>query len=127
MEVYLNNAAMSWPKPESVYQAGDRFLRHLGASTGRGVSRRSIEATKIIENCRSALARLFNVRDSSRLVFTKNCSEALNLAIKGLLRSGDHVVTSSMEHNSVWRPLKTLEKKRIISLLELTLTIFKQF
>jgi cysteine desulfurase family protein len=118
MEVYLNNAATSWPKPECVYEAVDNFLRHFGASQGRGVFRRSLEATRIIEDCRHTVARLFNIRDPSRIVLTKNCSEALNLAIKGLLRPGDHVITSSMEHNSVWRPLKTLEKKRNISLSE---------
>ncbi|NPV30244.1 MAG: aminotransferase class V-fold PLP-dependent enzyme [Firmicutes bacterium] len=118
MEVYLNNAATSWPKPECVYEAVNNFLRRFGASQGRGVFRRSQEATRIIEDCRDALARLFNVKDPSRLVFTKNCSEALNLAIKGFLRPGDHVITSSMEHNSVWRPLKTLEKKGTISLSE---------
>ncbi len=118
MEVYLNNAATSWPKPERVYVAVDKYLRHFGASQGRGSFRRSLEATGIIEECRAKLARLFNVDDPSRFVFTKNCSEALNLAIKGIVRRGDHVITSSMEHNSVWRPLKTLEQKGIISLTE---------
>lgn len=120
MEVYLNNAATSWPKPESVYEVADKYLRHFGASQGRGSFRRSQEASGIIEGCRSKLARLFNVGDPSRFVFTKNCSEALNLAIKGCLRRGDHVITSSMEHNSVWRPLKTLEQKGMISLSEIT-------
>lgn len=118
MDVYLNNAATSWPKPECVYQAVDRYLRHYGASQGRGSFQRSQEATGIIESCRKNLGRLFNVEDPSRFVFTKNCSEALNLAIKGLIRPGDHVVTSSMEHNSVWRPLKTLEQKGVISLTQ---------
>jgi len=99
--------------------AVDRYLRHFGASQGRGSFRRSLEASGIIEGCRSRLARLFNVDDPSRFVFTKNCSEALNLAIKGTLRRGDHVITSSMEHNSVWRPLKTLEQKGMISLSEI--------
>ncbi len=118
MDVYLNNAATSWPKPECVYEAVDRYLRQYGASQGRGSFRHSLEATTIIENCRKNMARLFNVDDPSRFVFTKNCSEALNLAIKGLLRPGDHVITSSMEHNSVWRPLKTLEQKGVITLTQ---------
>lgn len=118
MEVYLNNAATSWPKPERVYVAVDNYLRSFGASQGRGSFRRSREATGIIEECRARLTRLFNADDSSRFVFTKNCSEALNLAIKGLLRRGDHVITGSMEHNSVWRPLKTLEMKGVISLTQ---------
>ena len=118
MEVYLNNAATSWPKPECVYRAVDEYLRHFGASQGRGSFKRSQEATGIIESCRQSLAHLFNVEDPKRFVFTKNCSEALNLAIKGLLRPGDNVITGSMEHNSVWRPLKTLEQKGIISLTQ---------
>lgn len=118
MEVYLNNAATSWPKPERVYVAVDNYLRSFGASQGRGSFRRSREATGIIEECRLRLARLFNADDSFRFVFTKNCSEALNLAIKGLLKRGGHVITSSMEHNSVWRPLKTLEMKGVISLTQ---------
>ncbi|MGB9792061.1 MAG: aminotransferase class V-fold PLP-dependent enzyme [Thermacetogeniaceae bacterium] len=118
MEVYLNNAATSWPKPERVYVAVDNYLRGFSASQGRGSFRRSREATGIIEECRAKLARLFNADDPSRFVFTKNCSEALNLAIKGFLRRGDHVITSSMEHNSVWRPLKTLEMKGVISLTQ---------
>ncbi len=118
MEVYLNNAATSWPKPECVYEAADEYLRHHGASQGRGSFKRSQEATGIIESCRQSLAHLFNVEDPKRFVFTKNCSEALNLAIKGLLHSGDHVITGSMEHNSVWRPLKTLEQKGVISLTQ---------
>lgn len=118
MDVYLNNAATSWPKPESVYQAVDNYLRHYGASQGRGGFRRSLEATGIIETCRSKLAELFHTSDPSRFVFTKNCSEALNLAIKGVLHRGDHVITTSMEHNSVWRPLKTLEQKGSITLTQ---------
>lgn len=116
VEVYLNNAATSWPKPEEVYMAVDSFLRQHGASQGRGGFRRSREATSIIEDCRRKLAQVLNAADPARIVFTKNCSEALNTAIKGILRRGDHVVTSSMEHNSVWRPLKTLEKKGLIAL-----------
>ncbi len=116
MDVYLNNAATSWPKPECVCGAADRYLRHYGASQGRGSFRRSQETSGIIESCRQNLARLFNIDDPKCLVFTKSCSEALNLAIKGLLRPGDHVITSSMEHNSVWRPLKILEQKGVITL-----------
>jgi len=118
VEVYLNNAATSWPKPEVVYRAVDAFLRQHGASQGRGGFRRSREATSIIEDCRRKLAEFLNAPDPSRIIFTKNCSEALNTAIKGVLRRGDHVITSSMEHNSVWRPLKTLEQKGVISLTE---------
>lgn len=118
MKVYLNNAATTWPKPEAVYQAVDFYLRNFGASQGRGSFKLSQKATGIIEDCRSLLAQFFHIDDASRIVFTKNCSEALNTAIKGILRKGDHVITSSMEHNSVWRPLKTLEQQGIISLTQ---------
>jgi cysteine desulfurase/selenocysteine lyase len=118
MEVYLNNAATTWPKPESVYSAVDNYLRHFGASQGRGTFKRSREATDIIEKCRSSLGQLLGITNTNRFVFTKNCSESLNTSIKGILRQGDHVITSSMEHNSVWRPLKTLELKGVISLTE---------
>ena len=118
MDVYLNNAATSWPKPECVYKAVNNYQRHYGTSQGRGSFRRSREATNIIENCRKNLAHLFNVDDPSRFVFTKNCSEALNLAIKGLRKQGGQVIASSMEHNSVWRPLKTLEQKGAITLTQ---------
>lgn len=69
-----------------------------------------MEADEIVYRARSRLAKLFNVRDAARIVFTANATEALNLAIKGLLEPGDHVVTSGMEHNAVWRCLKTLER-----------------
>jgi cysteine desulfurase family protein len=108
--VYLDNAATSYPKPEAVYRAVDWCLREVGANAGRGGYRRALEADEIVYRARSALARLFNVRDASRIVFTANATEALNLAIKGLVGPGDHVVTSSLEHNAVWRCLKTLER-----------------
>lgn len=108
--VYLDNAATSYPKPEAVYRAVDWFLREVGASAGRGGYRLALKADEIVYQARSALARLFNVKDASRIVFTANATESLNLAIKGLVGPGDHVVTSSMEHNAVWRCLKTLER-----------------
>jgi len=108
--IYLDNAATSYPKPEAVYRAVDWCLREVGANAGRGGYRRALEADEIVYRARSALTRLFNVRDASRIVFTANATEALNLAIKGWLRPGDHVVSSSVEHNAVWRCLKTLER-----------------
>ncbi len=105
MFIYLDNAATSYPKPESVYQAVDYTLRRVGASPGRGGYRRGLEATRLVFDAREALAELFAVRDSSRIVFTASATEALNLAISGLLRPGDHAVTTTVEHNSVARPL----------------------
>lgn len=111
--IYLDNAATSWPKPESVYQAVDRFNREVGAGPGRGSHRKTVEAGLLVLETRNRLARLFQIRDSSRIVFTLNVTHAVNLALKGILEPGDHVVTSSMEHNAVARPLAALEKRGV--------------
>lgn len=116
MNLYFDNAATSYPKPDAVYERMQQFMREIGVSSGRGTYRRALEADRVVYETRQVLARLFNVRDSARIVFTSNATEALNLAIKGLLRAGDHVVTSSMEHNAVWRPLKRLEREKGIGL-----------
>ena len=108
--IYLDNAATSWPKPEAVYQAMDSFMRHTGASPGRSGHLLSVAAARIIYETREALCQLFGIGEPSHLVFTSNATEALNLAIKGLLHPGDHVIASSMEHNSVIRPLRALER-----------------
>lgn len=111
--IYFDNAATSWPKPEETYAAMDRFGRLIGGSPGRSGHRLSIESGRVIMNTREVLARLFGIDDPFQLVFTKNATEALNLAIAGLLSPGDHVITSSMEHNSVMRPLRALESKGV--------------
>ena len=111
MPIYLDNAATSHPKPESVYQAVDHALREIGASPGRGGYRRGLEATRIVFNARESLAKLFGIKDSSRLAFTGSATEALNLAIAGMLRPGDHAITTTMEHNSVSRPLRVAETR----------------
>lgn len=112
MGIYLDNAATSYPKPEAVYEAVEYYLRHLGASSGRGAYRRALEADNLVYQARKLLGRLFNIKDVSRIVFTANITESLNLALKGLLKSGDHVITSQIEHNAMWRPLKLLERER---------------
>ncbi|HAZ32004.1 MAG TPA: cysteine desulfurase [Dehalococcoidia bacterium] len=111
--IYLDNAATSWPKPEAVYQAMDRFMRQVGTSPGRSGHRLSIEAGRVVYETRESLARLFNIDDPLRIIFTRNATEALNLAINGVLRPGDHAITSSMEHNSVMRPLRALEERGV--------------
>ena len=111
--IYFDNAATSWPKPEETYAAMDRFSRAMGGSPGRSGHRLSVESGRVIMDTRDALARLFGIDDPFQLVFTKNATEALNLAIAGLLSPGDHVITSSMEHNSVMRPLRALESKGV--------------
>jgi len=111
--IYLDNAATSWPKPPEVKGAMVRFMEEIGANPGRSGHLLSIEAARIIYETRETLSTLFNVKDPSRIVFTQNATESINLALKGLLRPGDHVITSSMEHNSVMRPLRDLEKKGV--------------
>ena len=98
--IYFDHAATSYPKPEPVYRAVDHNQRHVGANPGRGAYRRALEAEQIIFETRRYLGDLFNIPDVTRIVFTANVTESLNLALKGLLRPGDHVITSQMEHNA---------------------------
>jgi cysteine desulfurase family protein len=107
--IYFDNAATSWPKPPGVAAALDEHFREGVGNPGRSGHRMSIAAARIVEETREALAGLFNVQDPGRIVFTHNATHALNLAIHGVLRRGDHVVTTSIEHNSVMRPLRHLE------------------
>lgn len=109
--IYFDNAATSWPKPPAVRQALDAYFGEAGGNPGRSGHRMSIASSRVVLAAREAVARLFNVTDPSRIVFTKNATEALNLAIYGLVRPGDHVVTSALEHNSVARPLRHLEQQ----------------
>lgn len=111
--IYLDNAATSWPKPEVVYVEMDRFFRTSAANPGRSGHHMAVATEQAIQRARLSVARLFNGPDPSRLVFAFNITDALNTAMKGLLRPGDHVITSSMEHNSVVRPLKALESRGI--------------
>ena len=108
-EIYFDNAATSYPKPESVYETVYKFMKDVGASSGRGAYRKALEADRMIYETRRKIANLFGVRDVSRIIFTANATDSLNLALKGLLKPGSHVVTTSMEHNAVWRPLKRLQ------------------
>ncbi len=110
--IYCDNAATSFPKPEEVYDAVSGFLRDVGASPGRSAHAPAVAASRIVFDTREKLASLFNIFDSERIVFTANATEGLNCALNGLLRSGDTVVTTSMEHNSVMRPLRNLADTR---------------
>jgi len=108
--IYLDNAATSWPKAPGVSEAVAHFLDHVGANPGRSGHRLSIEAGRIVHAAREAAAELFGAPDPVRVLFTSNATEALNLALHGLLRPGDHVVASALEHNAVMRPLRALER-----------------
>ncbi|OHB29451.1 MAG: cysteine desulfurase [Desulfuromonadaceae bacterium GWC2_58_13] len=113
MTIYLDNAATTFPKPESVYRAVDRTLRSVGANPGRGGHLMGLEASRLIFEAREVLAGFFGIRDSARIAFTANATEAINLALFGLLRPGDRVVTSTMEHNAVTRPLQVLKERGV--------------
>ncbi|WP_047153314.1 aminotransferase class V-fold PLP-dependent enzyme [Aneurinibacillus tyrosinisolvens] len=107
---YLDNAASSWPKPPEVSQAVARCIEEYGANPGRGGHVLSMRASKTVYQARVKLARLFNVKNPNDIFFTTNATMALNQAIKGFLKPGDHVITTSLEHNSVRRPLEFLKK-----------------
>ena len=113
MGAYLDNAATSWPKPEAVYQAVDHFMREVGATPGRAGHWREEGARRIADEARAALARLFHAPDPQGVAFTMNGTQAINMALKGIVKAGDHVVTSSIEHNAMWRPLKALERRGV--------------
>ncbi len=113
MTLYLDNAASSHPKPEQVYLASDDALRNIGANPGRSGHKLAMKASQKIAQVRVLLARFFEIGDPRRIVFTANTTEAINLGLKGLLNPGDHVITSSMEHNSVVRPLRVLETQGV--------------
>jgi cysteine desulfurase family protein len=109
--VYLDNGATSFPKPPEVPSAVEHFMREIGGSPGRSGHRLAQEAARVVFRCREALAELFGAPDSRRIAFTLNVTQALNTAIYGLMRPGDRAVTTSLEHNSVMRPLRHLERE----------------
>jgi len=107
--IYLDNAATSFPKPKRVYERMNQFLREEAANPGRSGHRLSVAAEGQIVQARSLLAKFFGAKNPERIIFTLNCTDSLNIAIKGALRDGDHVITTVLEHNSVLRPLNALE------------------
>lgn len=112
MGIYLDNAATSWPKPECVYSAVDHYQRTLGTSVGRGgISAASLQVDRLVQQARSRLARLIGASSAQQIVFAYSGTDALTMALRGLLREGDHVVTTVCEHNSVLRPLRYFERQ----------------
>lgn len=110
--IYLDNAATTIQKPKTVAEAMIRTLDSVG-NAGRGVNQASLQAARIIYNTRESLAKLFHAESPLRIAFTSNVTESLNIAIKGLFRQGDHVITTVIEHNSVLRPLYEMEKEGV--------------
>jgi cysteine desulfurase/selenocysteine lyase len=117
--IYLDNAATSFPKPEPVYVALDTFARTKLANPGRAGHRMAVEGERTIDAARHALNQLFRGEAPERWIFTMNCTDGLNLAIKGSVKPGDHVITTDLEHNSISRPLRALEKAGVIELTRL--------
>jgi cysteine desulfurase family protein len=112
--IYMDNSATSFPKPAAVTQAMVDFARHCGASAGRGAYEEAKACGRMMEECRRLVAELINAESPERIVFTLNCSEALVIAIRGLLNAapaGSHAITTMTEHNSVLRPYNALKKQ----------------
>lgn len=119
MGIYLDNAATSWPKPKSVIKAMKQYFARCGGNPGRSGHTKAIEAGRIVLAAREAVSKLFNITDPSRIIFTKNATEALNIVLFGSLGPGDHLITTSMEHNSVLRPVRKLEESGVrLSIIE---------
>ena len=114
MITYLDNAATTFPKPQGVYDEALRCMTKYCGNPGRSAHSLSLEASKKIFECRSLLADLLGVNDIENIIFTLNTTYALNTVIKGLLRSGDHVIISDIEHNAVFRPIYKLAKNGVI-------------
>ncbi len=107
--IYMDNAATSSPKPPGVLEAMVRYATELGGSPGRGAYRESLEAGRLLRQCRARICKLIHGENENHVVFTLNCSDALNMAIKGALRPGDHAITTQLDHNSILRPLNRLQ------------------
>ncbi|OGE82240.1 MAG: hypothetical protein A2Y39_03450 [Candidatus Delongbacteria bacterium GWF2_40_14] len=114
--IYFDNSATSFPKPPAVVDAVVDYMTLVGANPGRSGHRMACEAGKIVFQARKNIAEFFGVKSPMNVIFSSNATDSLNLAIKGILCQDDHVITSSMEHNSIIRPLKMLEDRGIISI-----------
>ncbi|MBA4188429.1 MAG: cysteine desulfurase [Planctomycetaceae bacterium] len=114
--IYLDNAATSFPKPEGVYTALDHFARHTLANPGRAGHKMALAAEHTLDDARHRLNRFFGGVRPDRWIFTLNCTDALNMAFKGVLNDGDHVITTDLEHNSVSRPLVAMAESGRITL-----------
>lgn len=111
--IYLDNAATSYPKPRGMVAAMEECILKYCGNPGRSGHSMSMRTGEEVYHARRKIASLFGIKQPERLVFTKNTTEALNMGLKGVLQSGDHVITTTMEHNSVLRPLKALERRGI--------------
>ena len=111
--IYFDNAATTFPKPNIVYEKHIEAMKEYGANPGRAGHKMALRANRGIFETRNSIAKLFNIKNMMNIIFTFNGTESLNLGIKGILKEGDHVIATSMEHNSVLRPIKHLEEKGV--------------
>ena len=111
--LYLDNGATAFPKAPGVAESMSNYLLNIGCNVNRGAYESSFEAENIVFETRELICQLFNFPKSENVIFTKNITESLNLLIKGLIKPGDHVIVSSMEHNAVMRPLNNLVNKGV--------------
>lgn len=116
MKIYLDNAATTYPKPEKVYSSILNYMKNVGASPGRGGYENALTGDRMVYKCRQSLINLFNFNKIENVIFTSNITASLNILIKSIVKDGWHVITSSMDHNSVIRPLVSLEKSNKIEL-----------
>jgi cysteine desulfurase family protein len=116
MRIYLDNAATTFPKPPEVYSSVMNYMMNIGANPGRGGHAASLEGSRVIFKCREALMNLFSFNKIENVIFTSNITASLNILIKSIVKDGWHVITTSMEHNSVLRPLTSLQKRKNIEL-----------
>ncbi len=112
--LYCDNSATTFPKPPEMLQAMIEYATHIGASAGRGAYAEAQASASVVKTCRERLNTLFNGENPHHFIFTLNCTDALNLAIKGILNPGDHAITTAMDHNSVLRPLHALADAGIL-------------
>jgi cysteine desulfurase family protein len=116
MRIYLDNAATTFPKPTEVYSSVLNYMMNIGANPGRGGHTASLEGSRIVFNCREALMKLFNFDKLENVIFTSNITASLNILLKSIVKDGWHIITTSMEHNSVLRPLTSLQNTKDIDL-----------
>jgi cysteine desulfurase family protein len=114
--IYLDNAATTFPKPEAVYDQTFQFLKQSAGNPGRGGHHFANASRQVVEESRQRIARFLGVRDPRRVIFTANCTDSINMVLKGYLRQGSHVVASNLDHNAVSRPLETLRRSGIIEI-----------
>ena len=114
--IYFDNAATSFPKPPEVFTAMTEFMQTLGGNPGRSGHRMATGAEAMLGECRNAVSKFFGLKNPERCVFTLNCTDALNIGIKGVLKQGDHAITTALEHNSISRPLQQMAESGFITL-----------